>query len=615
MAEENQLTVFEGNTPPTPVHSPQPTMHAPPPLTSAGVPLAHHGAPLAHLPQQARHHRRGTRHHHLATLEGNITTLQNMVDLMAANMAEMMALLRGPNRASSSSTLSLARGPTVDPAPWVPPTHTSEGDIAAALAPTIIPVPTPHSTRTPVIHLVDFCHPQSTIPTAVSLPPMTIPVPDPVMFVPSLVSVPAPAIVYTAPPPMGFPASSAPVPGAYYSHLMGHKSTFSEMIIAGKQVDLGIKLGRLEGPAKKGEGESLRKTAVAATPTNGRKGNEASVNVVNLGHPGSQQYSVNFIPTPPATHAYASLTVHYQSQHPAQPFKPLPTPLSHIYRQLLAGNMIRPTVPDPSFIPANQDQSLHCEYHSGTLGHTTDNCWKLRQEVQKLIDAKKISFNAFRPPNVQANPLPNHESSSGPTINMISVCTMREDESQQEGPAPFVIEYVLAEAIVGFTGSSAASAPFIIEVPAREPVMGVTRSGRVYTNSEIAGKGKAPATSGAALEASPIPQKKVTEEEAETFMKVIKASEYKLSKFDSLSRDAATREGQGTRFSDDGTKDPRHHLRHYHGKMLQYWDYEQFVIATFQESLSGPALNWFISLRAEHIPSWTELARKFVEQY
>ncbi|OWM74887.1 hypothetical protein CDL15_Pgr021238 [Punica granatum] len=135
-----------------------------------------------------------------------------MVDLMAANMAEMMALLRGPNRASSSSTLSLARGPTVDPAPWVPPTHTSEGDIAAALAPTIIPVPTPHSTRTPVIHLVDFCHPQSTIPTAVSLPPMTIPVPDPVMFVPSLVSVPAPAIVYTAPPPMGFPASSAPVP-------------------------------------------------------------------------------------------------------------------------------------------------------------------------------------------------------------------------------------------------------------------------------------------------------------------------------------------------------------------------------------------------------------------
>ncbi|PKI52182.1 hypothetical protein CRG98_027425 [Punica granatum] len=107
--------------------------------------------------------------------------------------------------------------------------------------------------------------------------------------------------------------------GAYYSHLMGHKSTFSEMIMAGKQVDLGIKLGRLEGPAKKGEGESSRKTAVVAAPTNGRRGKEASVNAVNLGHPGSQQYSVNFTPTPPATLAYAPSTVHYQSQHPAQP--------------------------------------------------------------------------------------------------------------------------------------------------------------------------------------------------------------------------------------------------------------------------------------------------------
>ncbi|PKI70104.1 hypothetical protein CRG98_009567 [Punica granatum] len=65
----------------------------------------------------------------------------------------------------------------------------------------------------------------------------------------------------------------------------------------------------------------------------------------------------------------------------------------------------------------------------------------------------------------------------------------------------------------------------------------------------------------------------------------------------------------------DGTKDPWHHLRHYYRKMLQYGDYEQFVVATFQESLSGSALNWFMSLRAEDIPSWFELAKKFVEQY
>ncbi|OWM74681.1 hypothetical protein CDL15_Pgr004644 [Punica granatum] len=229
MTEENQLAVYEENTPPTPVHSPQPTMNAPPPLTSAGVPLAHHRAPSAHLPQPTSTStppplgytspppgyapppprymlssatqapppaHDPTR---MATLEGNVTTLQNSFDLMAANMAEMMALLRGPNSASSSSTPPLARGPTVDPAPWVPPTHASEGHIAAALAPAIIPMPAPHPKHAPAIHPVDFCHPQSIIPATVLLPPMTIPMPNPVMFAPPPVSAPIPTIPVNLP--------------------------------------------------------------------------------------------------------------------------------------------------------------------------------------------------------------------------------------------------------------------------------------------------------------------------------------------------------------------------------------------------------------------------------
>ncbi|XP_031378403.1 pollen-specific leucine-rich repeat extensin-like protein 1 [Punica granatum] len=186
------MSLPPGYAPPPLGHSPPPPMHVPSSATQA--------PPPAHDPTR------------MATLEGNVTTLQNTVDLMAANMAEMMALLRGPNRASSSTTLPLARGPTVDPTPWVPPTHASEGDIAAALAPAIIPVLAPHLKHAPAIHPVDSGHPQSTIPATVSLPPMTIPVPDPVMFAPPPVFAPAPTTVYTALPPMGFPASSAPAP-------------------------------------------------------------------------------------------------------------------------------------------------------------------------------------------------------------------------------------------------------------------------------------------------------------------------------------------------------------------------------------------------------------------
>ncbi|PKI41332.1 hypothetical protein CRG98_038278, partial [Punica granatum] len=58
--------------------------------------------------------------------------------------------------------------------------------------------------------------------------------------------------------------------------------------------------------------------------------------------------------------------------------------------------------------------------------------------------------------------------------------------------------------------------------------MGMTRSGRVYENPKAANKGKALAVPGVAPEASSIPQKKVTEEEAEAFMKIIKANEYKV---------------------------------------------------------------------------------------
>ncbi|PKI39946.1 hypothetical protein CRG98_039609 [Punica granatum] len=64
----------------------------------------------------------------------------------------------------------------------------------------------------------------------------------------------------------------------------------------------------------------------------------------------------------------------------------------------------------------------------------------------------------------------------------------------------------------------------------------------------------------------------------------------------------------------DGTTDPRHHLRHCRGKMLPYWDYEKFVIHTFQDSLVGTAIDWYMSLKVADIPTWVDLSSKFVDQ-
>jgi len=39
--------------------------------------------------------------------------------------------------------------------------------------------------------------------------------------------------------------------------------------------------------------------------------------------------------------------------------------------------------------PPHLDQSLYCHYHQN-MGHATDNCIRLKHEVQNLIDAGKI---------------------------------------------------------------------------------------------------------------------------------------------------------------------------------------------------------------------------------
>ncbi|PKI71427.1 hypothetical protein CRG98_008178 [Punica granatum] len=367
--------------------------------------------------------------------------------------------------------------------------------------------------------------------------------------------------------------------GVYYSHLLAHTSSFSDLIEAGKKLDLGIKLGRMEGPTSKGE-ESPKKASTTTTSSTGRRGREVTVNAVNPTHPAPQQYSINYTPLPPTVPAYAPPAPQYRPQHPSpvvhhyastppqtsqyrpassgpsqstlqvpppqgQPgsavqshtrkqYPPLSVPLAHIYQQLRASNKIGTIAPGPNFDPTIQDRSKQCEYHRGALGHTLNNCWKLRERIQEMIDAKELTFNAVRSPNVQANPLPDHGPTQGPSINMIGICVLEEDGSEQGGPSPFVIEYVPTEATVGFVGIGASPTPFVIDIPVQEPysddkvpwtyeegvgnleqqfnVMGVTRSGRLYENPATADKGKAPAAA----------------EEAEAFMKVIKASEYKV---------------------------------------------------------------------------------------
>ncbi|PKI72296.1 hypothetical protein CRG98_007310 [Punica granatum] len=91
--------------------------------------------------------------------------------------------------------------------------------------------------------------------------------------------------------------------GVYYSHLLAHTSSFFDLIEAGKKLDLGIKLGRMEGPTSKGE-ESSKKVPTTTSSSSGRRGKEFSVNAVNPAHSTPQQYSVNLTTAPTVAPAY-----------------------------------------------------------------------------------------------------------------------------------------------------------------------------------------------------------------------------------------------------------------------------------------------------------------------
>ncbi|XP_031378366.1 extensin-like [Punica granatum] len=205
MAEGDRVDISEEVNPPVPAHSQPPPAHAPPPPTPAGILPAYSSAPSTHLPPSMSSRAPLPPASLTASAsddQAHITALEGTVNQMATNMAELLALLRGPNRASSSSTPPPGQGPTVDQTPWVPSTQ----------APENMDTPAPPTLHTSMSHPFTSPFPPPPAPTAVPLPPTAFLTSDQVLSAPPPVSMPAPAAIYAAPPPTVFPASSAPAP-------------------------------------------------------------------------------------------------------------------------------------------------------------------------------------------------------------------------------------------------------------------------------------------------------------------------------------------------------------------------------------------------------------------
>jgi hypothetical protein len=65
-------------------------------------------------------------------------------------------------------------------------------------------------------------------------------------------------------------------------------------------------------------------------------------------------------------------------------------------------------------LPAWYRADRTCEFHQGAPGHDVEHCLALKEEVQKLIQSKELTFTN-PDPVVPNNPLPPH----GSAVNMI----------------------------------------------------------------------------------------------------------------------------------------------------------------------------------------------------
>ena len=92
-------------------------------------------------------------------------------------------------------------------------------------------------------------------------------------------------------------------------------------------------------------------------------------------------------------------------------FSNLGRPLSKVLEKLTKQGLLKPLEPRPipNPVPHYFDLNQYCSFHQ-QKGHDTDNCTRLRHEIQNLIDAHKIPNPEKEQPNTYHNPLPDYHS-------------------------------------------------------------------------------------------------------------------------------------------------------------------------------------------------------------
>ncbi|KAA0060421.1 uncharacterized protein E6C27_scaffold22G002400 [Cucumis melo var. makuwa] len=229
----------------------------------------------------------------------------------------------------------------------------------------------------------------------------------------------------------------------FYERMIGNASTnFSDIIVIGERIEYGIKHGRLAEPTteyggiKKGTISKKKEGEIHAIgfPNSGKHKSIFGQRKYEQNFP-SYISNVSYIPynsyVPAHTVSETPKPVNSNSPRPfvqgqgSKPnsdtwrFDPIPMTYTELLPQLIQNRQLAPIpmIPIQPPYPKWYDSNARCDYHAGGVGHSTENCFALKRNVQSLINAGWLSFKkSGEKPNVNENPLPNHEN---PKVNAV----------------------------------------------------------------------------------------------------------------------------------------------------------------------------------------------------
>ena len=236
----------------------------------------------------------------------------------------------------------------------------------------------------------------------------------------------------------------------YYEKMVGSApKNFAEMVGMGVQLEEGVREGRLvkegtsaSGTKKFGNNFSRKKDQEISMVAHGRprQNYPAYQHIATITPAANTTQTLNYQPQLPQ---YPQQQPHQQypqqcpqqqpyqqrpqqqpyQQYPQQPYQqqrprpqnarlqidPIPMTYAEILPWLLGRDLVqtREPPPVPEKLPVWYRPDQTCAFHQGGRGHSIENCYGLKNAVQRLIDGKRIFFTDSAP-NVQTNPLPNH---------------------------------------------------------------------------------------------------------------------------------------------------------------------------------------------------------------